>query len=263
MTSNHYCSSHAMGWVERPDILNPNVPNVETLLKPHVCILHASASCIHLRLRSQLTSRSLGCLWSTPEEIWSPAMACHSLQQTSLCSLLGRANLDGETIAIKRPCNRSFSILVILITSQTSCATKITAQLSSHGVRLHADAHENNGQRKFQTVPAENGKTAVLGANLLPRLLGESDAVDKKREIDISGVVRIMWEWACQMCIELYRNVGKNLRILWYSLTFLLANGRSTQYLGIHAWLVGQLPLGPGDRSEQCIEMIHVCSRCS
>lgn len=69
------------------------------------------------------------------------------------------------------------------------------------------------------------------------------------------------WERAWQSCIELYRDVGKHLRILYHGMAWLFFACFACQwsfrtlYLGTRAWLVGQLPLGPGDKSEKCIEM--------
>ena len=182
----------------------------------------------HLRLRPQLTSRSLGCLWSIPEEIWSPAavwmLPLH-------CSKHPFVRCWGE-----QPCNRSFSIIVILITSQTSCATKITAQLSSHGVRLHADAHENNGQRKFQTVPAESEKSAASDADLLPKPTWWHRMQSTRREWLTSLVLFACINWMGKSVTNVYRVVSKCWQTManiyeYYTMAwldfFLLVNVRS------------------------------------
>ena len=132
------------------------------------------------------------------------------------------ANIPLFVAAGEQPCNRSFSIIVILITSQTSCATKITAQLSSHRVRLHADAHENNGQRKFQTVPAESEKSAASDTDLLPTpTWWHRMQSTKKRVIDISGVVRMHQldgkehDKRVSSCIEMLANIYEYYTMAW------------------------------------------------
>lgn len=88
---------------------------------------------------------------------------------------------------------------------------------------MHADAHENNGQRKFQTVPAESEKSAAsFGRRPSSKTyLVTSDAVNKKRVIDISGFVRMHQldgkerDKRVSSCIEMLANIYEYYTMAW------------------------------------------------
>lgn len=178
----------------------------------------------HLRLQPQLTSRSLGCLWSIPEEIWSPAAGCcHSLQQTSLWFFM---RCWGE-----QPCNRYFSIIVISnhIPAVPPRSQPSSLPTGSVCTPMPTKIMDKGSSKQF----LQKAKNRLLRTQtFFQHLLGDIGC-SRQEESDwhlwCCSHASTGWERAWQTCIELYRNVGKHLRILYHGMAwlFLPVNGRS------------------------------------
>lgn len=183
------------------------------------------------------------------------------LQQTSLWFFL---RCWGE-----QPCNRYFSIIVISnhIPAVPPRSQPSSLPTGSVCTPMPTKIMDKGSSKQF----LQKAKNRLLrsDADLLPKPTWWHRMQSIRREWLTSLVLFACINWMGKSVTNVYRVVSKCWQtstntIPWHGLTFFACQWSfRTLYLGTRAWLVGQLPLGPGDKSEKCIEMTNACSRCS
>lgn len=153
-------------------------------------------------------------------EVLQLSGCCHSLLQTSLCSLLGRATLQ----SIFLDYSHSNHIPAVPPRSQPS-----SLPTGSVCTPMPTKIMDKGSSKQF----LQKAKNRLLRTQtFFQHLLGDIGC-SRQEESDwhlwCCSHASTGWERAWQTCIELYRNVGKHLRILYHGMAwlFLPVNGRS------------------------------------